>query len=206
MAKDKQGKSSKKKALKLETLRKDISSVLPEKYKKEVVPALKKQFNYSSIMEVPKLEKIVVNRGVGEATQDIKALESTLEELHIITLQKPIVKKAKKSVANFKLRQGQPIGAMVTLRGARMYAFLERLINESLPRIRDFKGLNPNSFDGRGNFTFGIREQLIFAEIDYNRVDKVRGFNVSIITSAKTDEAGRELLKAFDFPFRKDKN
>ncbi len=204
MAKAKK-EQTQKQEVKLETKREGFSATLSEQYKTDITPMLKKKFEFSSVMQVPKLEKIVVNRGVGEATQDTKALESTMEEMHIVTSQKPVVRKAKKSVANFKLRAGQPIGVMTTLRGKRMYAFLEKLITDALPRIRDFKGLNPNSFDGRGNYTFGIREQLIFSEIDYNRVDKVRGFNVSIITSADTDEKGKALLEAFSFPFRKDK-
>lgn len=194
------------KTQKMETKRDVPASTLIQQYKNDIVPKLKKQFSFTSVMQVPRIQKIVINRGVGEATVDTKALESSLDEMYTITDQKPVVKKAKKSVANFKLRAGQPVGTMVTLRGRRMYAFLEKLINEALPRIRDFRGLNPNSFDGRGNYTFGIREQLIFAEIDYNKVDKVRGFNVSIITNAPTDEIGKALLEAFSFPFRKDKN
>jgi large subunit ribosomal protein L5 len=186
----------------VDTVRKGIEQTLKEKYLKDIVPALLKQLQCSNVNEVPKIEKIVVNRGTGEATQDIKVLDRTIEEIRSITLQKPVVRKAKKSIANFKLREGQPIGAMVTLRDQRMYAFLEKLIKVALPRIRDFKGLNPNSFDGRGNYTFGIREQLIFPEIDYNKIDKIRGMNVSIITTAKNDETARALLDAFAFPFR----
>ncbi len=186
----------------VDTVRKGIEQSLKDKYLNEIVPALLKQLQCSNVNEVPKLVKIVVNRGTGEATQDIKVLDRTIEEIRSITLQKPVVRKAKKSIANFKLREGQPIGAMVTLRGPRMYAFLEKLINVALPRIRDFKGLNPHSFDGRGNYTFGIREQLIFPEIDYNKVDKLRGMNVSIITTAKNDETAKALLDAFAFPFR----
>ncbi len=184
------------------TIREGIEQSLKEKYNKELIPALMKQLQCSNINQVPKIEKIVVNRGVGEATQDIKALERSMEEIFLITNQKPAVRKAKKSIANFKLRAGNPIGTMVTLRGTRMYAFLEKLILVALPRIRDFKGLNPHSFDGRGNYTFGIREQLIFPEIDYNKVDKIRGMNVSIITTAKNDETAKALLDAFGFPFR----
>jgi large subunit ribosomal protein L5 len=190
-------------AIKIETVRKDIHSKLSAKYEKEIVSAVRKQFNFKNVMEVPKITKIVVNRGVGEATQDIKVLDKTMEEIFLITHQKPLIRRATKSIANFKLRKGQPIGAMTTLRGERMYAFLEKLIDVALPRIRDFKGLNPNSFDGRGNYTFGLKEQLIFPEIDYNKVDKVRGFNVSIITTAKNDESAKALLEAFGFPFRK---
>ncbi len=172
------------------------------KYKDEVVKAMTKQFGYGNVMEVPKLVKISVNRGVGEATVNPKALDSTVEEMYLITSQRPTIKKAKKSVANFKLRQGQAIGCMVTLRGNRMWAFVGKLIDTALPRIRDFKGLSPHAFDGRGNYTFGIKEQLIFPEIDYDKVDKTRGFNVSITTTAKTDEEARALLAAIGFPFR----
>jgi large subunit ribosomal protein L5 len=166
------------------------------------VPMLMKQLNCKNINQVPRIEKIVVNRGVGEASQDIKVLDRTIDEIYSITRQKPAIRKAKKSIANFKLRAGQPIGVMVTLRGVRMYAFLEKLMDTALPRIRDFKGLSPHSFDGRGNYTFGIREQLIFPEIDYNKVDKIRGMNVSIITTAHNDETAKALLDAFGFPFR----
>ncbi|MDD4663443.1 MAG: 50S ribosomal protein L5 [Caldisericia bacterium] len=190
-------------AIKIETARKDIQSKLGGKYQQDIIKALKKQFSFHNVMEVPKISKIVVNRGVGEATLDIKVLDKTMEELFLITHQKPLIRRATKSIANFKLRKGQPIGAMITLRGVRMYAFLEKLIDVALPRIRDFKGLNPNSFDGRGNYTFGLKEQLIFPEIDYNKVDKVRGMNVSIITTAKNDESAKALLEAFGFPFRK---
>ncbi len=186
----------------LATIRKDIEQTLMPKYTKEIVPLLQKQLQLKNVNEVPKIQKIVVNRGIGEASQDIKVLDRTMEEIHLITMQKPTVRKAKKSIATFKLRAGMPVGAMVTLRGHRMYAFLEKLINVALPRIRDFKGLNPHSFDGRGNYTFGIREQLIFPEIDYNKIDKIRGMNISIITTAKNDEMAKALLDAFDVPFR----
>ncbi|HOJ16102.1 MAG: 50S ribosomal protein L5 [Caldisericia bacterium] len=176
---------------------------LIDKYKKEVPEQLKKKLNYENVMEIPKLVKITVNRGVGEATQDIKAMDRSMEEFFIITKQKPVIRRAKVSIANFKVRQGQPIGVMVTLRGKRMYSFLEKLIQTALPRIRDFKGLNPHSFDGHGNYTFGIREQLIFPEIDYNKVDKIRGMNITICTTAKTDEEAKALLEAINFPFRK---
>ena len=172
------------------------------KYKGEVAPAMMKKFNYGNIMETPKVMKITVNRGVGEATVNPKALDSTVEEMYLITGQRPVIKKAKKSIANFKLRAGNAVGCMVTLRGSRMYAFMQKLVDSALPRIRDFKGLPKNSFDGRGNYTFGIKEQLIFTEIDYDKVDKTRGFNVSINTSAKTDEEARTLLTLMGFPFR----
>lgn len=204
MADQKDQKTKKKEvvSLKIETARAGLSKKLYDKYKVEVVPALMKKFQYSNVMQVPKIVKVVVNRGVGEATVDVKILDKCLEELFLITHQKPFIRKAKKSIANFKLRKGQPIGVMTTLRGDRMYHFLEKLIEVALPRIRDFKGLSPNSFDGRGNYTFGIREQLIFTEIDYNKVDKIRGMNVSIITTAENDESSRALLEAYGLPFR----
>ena len=197
-------KKTKKEAssVQLKTERKAIETTLVDKYKKDIIPALIKKFDYKNVMETPKLLKIVVNRGIGEATQDIKVLEKTLDEIFIITQQKPIIRRAKNSIANFKLRKGQPIGVMVTLRGKRMYAFLDKLVSTALPRIRDFKGLDSKSFDGRGSYTFGIKEQLIFPEIDYNKVDKIRGMNISIITNAKNDESARALLEAFDVPFR----
>lgn len=200
--KEQKGKKKESVALKVETQRTGFKSKLATKHKSEVVPTLMKKFQYANVMEVPKIVKIVVNRGVGEATLDIKILDKCLEELFLITHQKPFIRKAKKSIANFKLRKGQPIGVMTTLRGPRMFTFLEKLIEVALPRIRDFKGLNPNSFDGRGNYTFGIREQLIFTEIDYNKVDKVRGMNVSIITTADNDESAKALLESYGFPFR----
>jgi len=189
-------------SVKIETVRKDVQSTLGEKYHKDIVKNLKKQFSFKNIMEVPKITKIVVNRGVGEATQDIKILDKTMEELFLITHQKPLIRRATKSIANFKLRKGQPIGAMTTLRGVRMYAFLEKLIVTALPRIRDFKGLNPNSFDGRGNYTFGLKEQLIFPEVDYDKVDKVRGMNITIVTTAKSDKEAKALLEKIGIPFR----
>ncbi|WP_457568677.1 50S ribosomal protein L5 [Desulfurobacterium sp.] len=176
---------------------------LKEKYKKEIIPALKKKFNYKNIMEIPKIEKIVVNMGVGEAVQNIKALENAMRDLELITGQKPSVRRAKRSEAGFKLRQGMPIGAKVTLRGDRMYDFLDRLISIALPRVRDFKGLSPRSFDGRGNYNFGLTEQVVFPEIDYDKVDAIRGMNITIVTTAKTDEEAKALLEAFGFPFRK---
>jgi large subunit ribosomal protein L5 len=189
-------------AIQIKTIREGISSRLYDKYKGEIIEVLTDKFGYKNVMQVPKLEKITINRGVGEATQDIKAIDRSMEELFLITSQKPIIRRAKISIANFKVRKGQPIGVMVTLRGKRMYAFLEKLIDIALPRIRDFKGLDPNSFDGHGNYTFGIREQLIFPEIDYNKVDKIRGMNITICTTAKIDEPAKALLEAFGFPFR----
>ena len=164
-------------------------------YSDEIVDAMIKKFGYKNIMEVPKLDKIVVNMGVGEAKENAKILESAARDLEIITGQKPILTKAKKSIANFKIREGMPIGCKVTLRGEKMYDFLDRLINLALPRVRDFRGVNPNAFDGRGNYSLGIREQLIFPEIEYDKVDKVRGMDVIFVTTAKTDEEARELLR-----------
>lgn len=175
---------------------------LKEKYKSEVVPALKERFNYSNVMQVPKIEKVVVNVGVGEAVADPKALDGAIKDVETITGQKVIVTKAKKSIANFKLREGMSIGCKVTLRGQRMYEFLDRLVSVSLPRIRDFDGVSPKAFDGRGNYSLGIKEQLIFPEIDYDKVDKVRGLEVVIVTSAPTDEEAYELLKLMGVPFR----
>lgn len=171
-------------------------------YQETIVPKLKEQFGYTNIHQIPKVEKVTVNRGLGEASQNAKALESSLSELAIITGQKPVVTRAKKAIAGFKIRQGMPVGVMVTLRGGRMYAFLDRLINLSLPRIRDFRGISPKSFDGRGNYTLGIREQLIFPEVDYDSIDQIRGMDISIITTANTDEEGRALLKEMGMPFR----
>ena len=173
------------------------------KYNEQVRPALMQQFGYSSVMAVPRIEKIVVNEGLGSAKEDSKAIDKAAKELALITLQKPIVTKAKKSISNFKLRQGMPVGIKVTLRGERMFVFLEKLINIGLPRIRDFKGVNPNAFDGRGNYNLGIKEQLIFPEITYDMVDKVRGMDITIVTTAKTDEEARALLQAMGLPFRK---
>jgi len=176
---------------------------LREHYKKEVIPALQKKFNYKNVMEIPRIEKIVVNMGVGEAVQNIKALENAMRDLELITGQKPSVRRAKRSEAGFKLRKGMPIGAKVTLRGDRMYDFLDRLISIALPRVRDFKGLSPRSFDGRGNYNFGLTEQVVFPEIDYDKVDAIRGMNITIVTTAETDEEAKALLEAFGFPFRK---
>jgi large subunit ribosomal protein L5 len=175
---------------------------LKEVYQEKAVPALMKRFNYKNKMEVPKLEKIVINMGLGEAIQNIKILDSAVLELSQITGQKPVITKAKKSIAQFKLRTGMPIGCMVTLRKERMYEFFNRLVNVALPRVRDFKGLSGKSFDGRGNYALGIREQLIFPEIHYDKIDKVKGMNIVIVTTAKTDEEGKELLKLLGMPFR----
>ena len=176
---------------------------LKKKYQEEVVPALMKKFGYKNIMEVPKIEKIVVNTGVGEAVQNIKALENAMNDLALITGQKPSVRRAKRSEAGFKLRKGMPIGAKVTLRRDRMWDFLDRLISIALPRVRDFKGLSPKSFDGRGNYNFGLEEQTVFPEIDYDKVDKIRGMNITIVTTAETDEEAKALLELLGFPFRK---
>jgi large subunit ribosomal protein L5 len=175
---------------------------LKDYYINSVVPALTKEFNYKNRMQVPKLEKIVVNMGVGEAIQNIKALESAVADLSQIVGQKPVITKAKKSIATFKLRQGMSIGCSVTLRGDRMYEFFDRLVNVTLPRVRDFRGISPKSFDGRGNFALGLKEQIIFPEIDYDKIDKIRGMNVVIATSAKTDEEARQLLRLMGLPFR----
>lgn len=186
-----------------EMIKEKISlSSLKVKYEKEVKKRTIEKFGYKNIMEVPKVVNVAMNRGIGEATENPAALEKTIQEFILITRQKPSITRAKKSIASFKVRQGAPIGARVTLRGNRMYTFLEKLINEALPRIRDFKGLPPDSFDGRGNYTFGIKEQLIFPDIDYDMVDKVRGFNLTIVTNAKTDEEARFLLEFLGFPFR----
>jgi large subunit ribosomal protein L5 len=171
-------------------------------YNEKVVPKLMEDFKYENIHQVPKVIKITVNRGLGEASQNAKALESSIQEIATITGQRPVVTRAKKAIAGFKIRQGMPVGVMVTLRSGRMYAFLDRLINLALPRIRDFRGISPKSFDGRGNYTLGLREQLIFPEVDYDSIDQIRGMDISIITTANTDEEGRALLKAFGMPFR----
>ena len=170
-------------------------------YKAEVAPALMKKFGYKSVMQIPKLDKIVINVGAGEAKDNLKVIDAISGDLMKITGQKPVVCKAKKSVANFKLREGMPIGVKVTLRGERMYEFLDRLFNAALPRVRDFRGINPNSFDGRGNYNMGIREQLIFPEIDYDKIDKVRGMDICFVTTAKTDEEAREFLTLMGAPF-----
>lgn len=178
-------------------------SRLIEFYNKDVVEGMMKKFNYSNIMEVPKLNKVVINMGVGEAKENAKAMDAAVSDLTIIAGQKPLIIKAKKSVAAFKLREGMNIGTKVTLRGKRMYEFTDRLINLALPRVRDFRGVNPNSFDGRGNYALGVKEQLIFPEIVFDKVDKVRGMDVIFVTTAKTDEEARELLSLFGMPFRK---
>ena len=175
---------------------------LKDKYKNEIAPAIAKEFGIENPMAIPRIEKVVINMGVGEAISNAKILDTAVEELRSITGQKPVVTKAKKSIASFKLRQGMNIGTMVTLRGERMYEFLDRLISVALPRVRDFRGISGKAFDGRGNYTLGIREQLIFPEIDFNKVDKTRGMNISIITTAQTDEQSRALLKALGMPFR----
>lgn len=176
---------------------------LKTKYVKEVTPALVEKFNYTSVMQTPKIEKIVVNMGVGDAVSNAKNLDKAVEELAIITGQKPLITKAKKSIAGFRLREGMPIGAKVTLRGERMYEFLDKLISVSLPRVRDFHGISKKSFDGRGNYTLGVKEQLIFPEVEYDNVDKVRGMDIVIVTTANTDEESRELLTQLGMPFQK---
>ena len=176
---------------------------LKEFYKNEVIAGMTKKFGYKNVMEVPKIDKIVINMGVGEAKDNAKVLDTAIKDMEIIAGQKPVVTKAKKSIANFKIREGMPIGCKVTLRGEKMYEFADRLINLSLPRVRDFRGVNPNAFDGRGNYSLGIKEQLIFPEIEYDKVDKVRGMDIIFVTTAKTDEEARELLTQFGMPFRK---
>ena len=176
---------------------------LKDKYLTEVIPAMMEKFQYKNIMEVPKLDKVVINMGVGEAKDNAKLLESAIADMEKIAGQKAVVTRAKNSVANFKIREGMPIGCKVTLRGEKMYEFVDRLINLSLPRVRDFRGVNPNAFDGRGNYALGIKEQLIFPEIEYDKIDKVRGMDVIFVTTAKTDEEARELLTQFNMPFAK---
>ena len=178
-------------------------SRLKEQYQNEIVDAMVKKFGYKNIMEVPKLDKVVINMGVGEAKDNAKLLESAIADMEKIAGQKAVVTRAKNSVANFKIREGMPIGCKVTLRGEKMYEFVDRLINLALPRVRDFRGVNPNAFDGRGNYALGIKEQLIFPEIEYDKIDKVRGMDVIFVTTAKTDEEARELLKQFNMPFAK---
>lgn len=179
-----------------------MTSRLKTTYNETIVPKLMEQFGYTNVHQVPKLTKITVNRGLGEASQNAKALEASIKEISIITGQRPVVTRARKAIAGFKIREGMPVGVMVTLRGDRMYAFIDRLINLALPRIRDFRGISPKSFDGRGNYTLGLREQLIFPEVEYDSVDQVRGMDISIITTAMNDESGRALLKEFGMPFR----
>ena len=179
-----------------------MAARLKERYNKEVAPAIAKEFGIKNPMAVPRLEKIVVNMGMGEAIANAKILDTAADEIRAIVGQKPVITKAKKSIASFKLRQGMPIGVMVTLRGDRMYEFLDRLVSIALPRVRDFRGVSPKAFDGRGNYTIGVREQLIFPEIDFNKVDKLRGMNISIVTTARDDDQARSLLKALGMPFR----
>jgi len=179
-----------------------MTARLKERYQKEIAPAIAKEFGIKNQMAIPRLRKIVLNMGMGEAIANAKVLDTALEELRSIAGQKPVVTKAKKSIASFKLRQGMPIGVMVTLRGDRMYEFLDRFVSVALPRVRDFRGVSPRAFDGRGNYTIGIREQLIFPEIDFNKVDKQRGMNISIVTTARNDEEARALLKGLGMPFR----
>ena len=178
-------------------------SRLKEQYQNEIIDAMIKKFGYKNIMEVPKLDKVVINMGVGEAKDNAKLLDAAIADMEKITGQKAVVCKAKKSVANFKIREGMPIGCKVTLRGEKMYGFVDRLVNLALPRVRDFRGVNPNAFDGRGNYALGIKEQLIFPEIEYDKVDKVRGMDIIFVTTAKTDEEARELLTQFNMPFTK---
>jgi large subunit ribosomal protein L5 len=176
---------------------------LKERYREEVLPALMKEFGYDNVMRTPRPEKATVNIGLGEAISDAKALDTAAADIGVITGQKPVITRAKRSIANFKLREGMPIGVMVTVRGDRMWEFLDRLVNAALPRIRDFQGVSPNSFDGRGNFSLGIREQLIFPEIEYDKVDRIRGLQITITTSARTDEEGKRLLELLGMPFTK---
>lgn len=180
-----------------------MASRLQDKYTQQVAPAMMEKFGYKNIMEIPKLDKIVINMGVGNAKENPKGLEKAVEEMEIITGQKPVTTKARKSVANFKLREGMPIGAKVTLRADKMYYFLDKLVSVSLPRVRDFRGVNPNAFDGRGNYALGLKEQIIFPEIEYDKIDQVRGMDVIFVTTAKTDEEARELLKLLGMPFSK---
>lgn len=178
-----------------------MASRLKEKYLNEVVPALQEQFKYTNVMAIPKLDKVVINIGLGEVTQNPKALDAAINDLTLITGQKPVVTKAKKSIAGFKLREGMPVGVKVTLRGDRMYEFVDRLVSVALPRVRDFRGVSPKSFDGRGNYSLGLKEQLIFPEIEYDKIDKIRGMEIVFATTAKSDEEGRALLKLLGMPF-----
>lgn len=175
---------------------------LRDQYKAEIVPKLKEKFGYRNVMQVPKLSKVVVNMGLGDAIENVKVIETAADEIAIITGQKPVVTKARKSIANFKLREGVPIGVMVTLRRDRMYTFLDKLIAIALPRVRDFRGVSPKGFDGRGNYTLGIKEQIMFPEVNYDKIDKIRGMNITIVTTARTDEEGLELLRLMGMPFR----
>ena len=178
-------------------------SRLRDQYENEIKDAMVKKFGYKNVMEIPKLDKVVVNMGVGEAKENAKILEAAMGDMEIITGQKPVATRSKNSIANFKIREGMPIGCKVTLRGEKMYEFVDRLVNLALPRVRDFRGVNPNAFDGRGNYALGIKEQLIFPEIEYDKIDKVRGMDISFVTTAKTDEEARELLTLFNMPFAK---
>src|SRR5213082_2349196 len=180
-----------------------MASRLKEKYQKEVVPALQKEFDYNNPMQVPSVHKVVVNIGMGEAIQNAKAMDAAVSDLSTITGQRPVITRAKRSVAAFKLREGMQIGCMVTLRGDRMYQFLDKLMNVALPRLRDFQGVSPEAFDGRGNYTLGLREQIIFPEVDYDKIDKLRGLEITVVTTAKTDDEGRSLLTQMGMPFRK---
>ncbi|MCI5628155.1 MAG: 50S ribosomal protein L5 [Clostridiales bacterium] len=180
-----------------------MASRLQEKYNNQVAPAMMEKFGYKNIMEIPKLDKIVINMGVGNAKENPKGLEKAVEEMEMISGQKPVITRARKSVANFKLREGMPIGAKVTLRSDKMYYFLDKLVSVTLPRVRDFRGVNPNAFDGRGNYALGVKEQIIFPEIEYDKIDQVRGMDVIFVTTAKTDEEARELLKLLGMPFSK---
>ena len=175
---------------------------MQDAYRKDVVPKLREKFGYRNVMQVPRLSKVIVNMGLGDAIENIKVIDAAAEEIGVITGQKPVVTKARKSIANFKLREGVPIGVMVTLRRDRMYHFLDKLIAIALPRVRDFKGVSPKGFDGRGNYTLGVREQIIFPEVNYDKIDKIRGMNVTIVTTARTDEEGLELLRLLGMPFR----
>ena len=181
-----------------------MSHALKERYQNELVPALIKALNLNNVMEVPRVEKVVINIGLGEAMDNPKALEAAVGDLTTITGQKPVITKARKSIANFKLREGRQIGTRVTLRGERMWSFLDRLMNVALPRVRDFRGISPNSFDGRGNYTLGLREQLVFPEIEYDKIDKLRGLEITIVTTARTDDHGRQLLQMLGMPFKKE--
>ena len=179
-----------------------MAAALKETYKNDIAPALMKKFGYKSVMQIPKLDKIVINVGCGEARENSKVVDAIVNDLQIITGQRPVICRAKKSVANFKLREGMPIGVKVTLRGDRMYEFLERFFNLALPRVRDFRGINPNSFDGRGNYAMGVKEQLIFPEIEYDKIDKIRGMDIIFVTTAKTDAEAKELLSLLGMPFK----
>jgi large subunit ribosomal protein L5 len=181
-----------------------MNYLLQERYRKEVAPALFKERHYKNVMQVPRISKVVVNIGVGEALDNAKALDAAVSDLIKITGQKPIITKARKSIANFKLREGRAIGVKVTLRGGRMWSFIDRLVNIALPRVRDFRGISPDSFDGRGNYTLGLREQLVFPEIEYDKIDKLRGLEISIVTTAKNDDEARQMLQMLGMPFRKD--